>query len=140
MSNPLCTCGSDKRFEDCCEPFLTMKANPKSARALVRARFSAYARGAGNHREFLMRTWHPATAGRVNMLDLTNDNFTWTGLDIVFAEQKGDKARVEFKASYNDANGKPHIHHERALFQRNKGPGYYLDGQVRDIEPDAATA
>jgi len=138
MSNSPCRCGSGKRFADCCEPFLLLQSRPKSARALVRALYCAYARGAGTYRDFLLRTWHPATASRVNPLDLTNDSFTWTGLDIVFAEQKGDRARVEFKASFTDPAGKLHVHHERAVFQRHQGQWYYLDGQVRDLDPTAS--
>jgi len=90
----LCPCSSAKPFADCCEPFLLLQDKPKSARALVRARFCAYKLGAGTYREFLMRTWHPATANKINITDLTNDNLQWTGLEILFAEQKGDKARV----------------------------------------------
>lgn len=129
----LCPCCSGKLFADCCEPFLLLKDKPKSARMLVRARYCAYALGAGKYREFLLRTWHPATANRVQITDLTNDNLRWTGLEIVFAEQKGDKAGVEFKASYVDSKGQPHVHHERALFHRIKGVWMYLDGQVKEV-------
>ena len=134
----LCPCSSAKPFADCCEPFLLLQDKPKSARALVRARFCAYKLGAGTYREFLMRTWHPATANKIIITDLTNDNLQWTGLEILFAEQKGDKARVEFKAGYTDNLGQPHVHHERALFHRIKGTWMYLDGQVRDLSGQAA--
>ena len=98
----------------------------------MRARYSAYALGAGNHREFLMRTWHPATASKVRVTDLTNDNFTWMGLEILRAEQKGDKALVEFNASYKDTSGQPHLHHEISLFHRIQGVWLYLDGKVAE--------
>lgn len=127
---PQCHCGSAKPFADCCEPFLQMKEKPKSARAMVRARYCAYALGAGNHREFLLRTWHPATARNLRAADLTNDSFKWKGLDIIKAEQKGDVARVEFKAHYEDSAGRPHTHHELSAFQRIKGVWLYLDGKV----------
>ena len=132
MSKP-CPCCSNKEFAHCCEPFLRMQQNPKSARALVRARFCAYALGAGTHREFLLRTWHPATASRVRITDLTNDNLRWTTLEIVYAEQQGEKAAVEFKAGFVDTNGQAHIHHERALFHRIGGSWLYLDGKVGDV-------
>ena len=61
-----CPCGSDKDFTSCCEPFLTLKENPKSVRQLVRARFCAYKLGAGTWRDFLLRTWHPTTRAKVN--------------------------------------------------------------------------
>jgi SEC-C motif domain protein len=127
----LCPCTSNKPFAECCEPALLMKAKPLSARNMVRARYCAYSLGAGTYREFLMRTWHPSTAHKVSMADLTNDNFAWNGLEIVFAEQKGDKARVEFKATYTDSDGKSQLHHELSLFHRMKGVWLYLDGQLR---------
>jgi SEC-C motif-containing protein len=109
-----------------------MKEKPKSARAMVRARYCAYARGAGNNREFLLRTWHPTTARNLTRADLSNDSFKWTGLDIIKAEQKGDVARVEFKAYYEDSEGRQHTHHELSAFQRIKGVWLYLDGQIAE--------
>ncbi|HTR01294.1 MAG TPA: YchJ family metal-binding protein [Candidatus Acidoferrum sp.] len=126
----LCPCGSGKVFADCCEPHLTMKVKPKSARAMVRARYCAYALGAGNNREFLYSTWHPATSQRLTLADLTNDNLQWTGLDIIRAEQKGDRAVVEFKASYHDVSGKPFVHHEISVFERARGVWLYVNGQT----------
>jgi SEC-C motif-containing protein len=125
-----CSCGSEKPFADCCEPFLTLKENPRSVRQLVRARYCAYALGAGRHREFLIRTWHPATARSISIADLTNDNLTWKGLEILRAEQKGDYGRVEFKATFSDKEAPDQIHHEFALFNRIKGVWLYLEGKV----------
>lgn len=130
-----CPCGSNKAFADCCEPYLTLQEKPKSVRQLVRARYCAYARGAGTHREFLIRSWHPATARSISIADLTNDNYRWQGLEIVSAEQKGDFGRVEFKASYREGDDGPlQIHHERAVFHRIKGLWLYLEGDVQDQE------
>ena len=127
-----CYCSSGKSFAQCCEPFLTMKEKPKSVRQLVRARYSAYAIGAGKHREFLIRTWHPHTARNISIADISNDNFSWKGLEIIDAEQKGDIGKVEFKASYAEDDGTEHVHHERALFHRIKGIWLYVQGDVRD--------
>lgn len=127
-----CYCGTGKPFAQCCEPFLTMKEKPKSVRQLVRARYSAYAIGAGKHREFLIRTWHPHTARGISIIDVSNDNLTWKSLEIVETEQKGDVGKVEFKATYAEGDGSEHVHHERALFQRIKGVWLYVQGDVRD--------
>ena len=127
-----CYCDSGKPFAQCCEPFLLMKEKPKSVKQLVRARYSAYAIGAGKHREFLIRTWHPQTARNINITDVSNDNFTWKGLEIIKAEQKGDLGRVEFKAFYAQDDGTEHVHHERAMFHRIKGLWLYVEGQVKD--------
>ena len=127
-----CLCGSGKPFASCCEPYLTFKEKPKSVRQLVRARFCAYKLGAGTWREFLLRTWHPAAHPSINMADLTNDSFvTWKDLDIVAAQQKGDKGGVEFKATYETRDGDQKLHHERALFVRVKGVWYYVEGAVK---------
>jgi len=128
-----CPCGSDKPFADCCEPFLTLQEKPRSVRQLVRARYCAYALGAGRHREFLIRTWHPATAKHISIADLTNDNFNWKTLEILRAEQKGDYGRVEFKAIYSDNDGPDQVHHELALFHRIKGMWLYLEGRVEGV-------
>lgn len=128
----LCPCGSDKTFAACCEPFLTLKQNPKSVRQLVRARYCAYKLGAGTWREFLLRTWHPAAHSKINLADLTNDGYvTWNDLEIVLAQQQGDKGGVEFKASYATREGAEMIHHERAVFVRVKGVWYYVEGAMK---------
>lgn len=127
-----CPCGSDKAFASCCEPYLTLKEKPKSVRQLVRARFCAYKLGAGTWRDFLLRTWHPAAHPRINMADLTNDSFvTWQDLDILIAQQQGDRGGVEFKATYSTRDGATLVHHERALFVRVKGQWYYVEGAVK---------
>ena len=132
VKNP-CRCGSEKPFSQCCEPFLQRKEKPRSVRQMVRARYCAYALGAGDNREFLACIWHPAALQKVRPADLTNDNLQWQKLDIIRAEQKGDMGRVEFKASYKvPGDDKVHVHHELSLFQRSHGVWLYLEGQVRE--------
>jgi SEC-C motif domain protein len=134
MSNQdLCPCGSEKAYAQCCEPLHTFREKAKTVKQLVRARYCAYARGAGKHREFLIRTWHPATAKQINIIDITNDTFEWRGLEILRAEQKGDLGRVEFKAIFRESEGAPEqIHHELSMFHRIKGNWLYLEGRVND--------
>lgn len=132
----LCLCGSNKPYAQCCEPLHTLKEKAKTVKQLVRARYCAYARGAGKHREFLIRSWHPSTAKTINVVDVTNDTFQWKGLEIIRTEQKGDLGRVEFKARFSESNDGPElIHHEISLFHRIKGNWLYLEGQVREEKP-----
>lgn len=127
-----CPCVSGKVFATCCEPFLTLKENPKSVRQLVRARFCAYKLGAGTWREFLLRTWHPAAHQKIDPADLTNDGYvSWQDLEILVARQEGDKGGVEFKATYTTRDGQQKLHHERSLFVRVKGVWYYCEGAVK---------
>lgn len=128
-----CPCGSGKSYAQCCELLHTRKEKARSVRQLVRARYCAYALGAGNHREFLIRTWHPATAGSISILDISNDTFTWTGLEILRAEQQGDNGLVEFKARFRETpDGPERVHHELSRFHRLKGHWLYVEGKVRE--------
>lgn len=127
----ICYCGNTKTFAVCCEPFITLKDKPKSVRQLVRARYTAYALGAGKYREFLVRTWHPASVRSVSIQDLTNDIFTWKGLQIIQASQQGDYGKVEFKAKFSENDGADNLHHERSIFQRINGVWLYVEGEVR---------
>lgn len=142
-SNEPCICGSGRPFGKCCEPFLTYKAKPKTAKQLVRSRYAAYALGAqgeAGHREYLVRTWHPATARNISMADLIAEGHTWKGLEIIDAKQKGDLARVEFRARYQVDGGQEFVHHEVSAFHRDKGNWLYLEGEVKEEAAGPETA
>ena len=124
----LCVCGSKKDFSVCCEPLLTGKAQAKTIRQLVRSRYAAYA--LGDHAEYLRQTWHPATVNAIKAAELNTGTYSWQGLEIIGHEQKGDFGQVEFIASYKDAEGVAHKHHEISLFRRVKGHWYYLSGKL----------
>lgn len=129
----LCPCGSNKSYAQCCGPLHALKDKAKTVKQLVRARYSAYALGAGLHREFLIRSWHPETVRTINVVDVTNDNYVWKGLEILRAEQQGDVGKVEFKASYRTAEAGPDlVHHEISLFHRIKGHWLYVEGRVSE--------
>ncbi len=127
-----CICGSEKPFGKCCEPFLSHKAKPKTVKQLVRSRYAAYALGGEGHREYLIRTWHPATAKNIQMADLIAEGHTWTGLEIIDFRQKGDLGRVEFKATYCVDDGPPQVHHEVSAFHRHQGTWLYLEGDIQE--------
>jgi SEC-C motif-containing protein len=130
-ANELCVCGSERPFSKCCEPFLTYRAKPKTVKQLVRSRYAAYALGGEGHREYLVRTWHPATAKNIRMADLIADGHVWTGLEIIDFRQKGDLGRVEFRATFSVDGGPEQIHHETSAFHRHKGVWLYLEGEVK---------
>lgn len=126
--NAPCICGSAKPYKDCCGPYLSGEKQAKTATQLMRSRYAAYA--LGGHRQYLVDTWHPASAGNTRYADLDNPNTVWSGLDIIRHEQKGDTATVEFKASYREGEGEEQCHHELSRFHRVKGRWYYLDGKI----------
>jgi SEC-C motif-containing protein len=130
--NDPCICGSGRVFGKCCQPFLTYQAKPKTAKQLMRSRYAAYAIGDEKGREYLVRTWHPATASNIRLADLIAEGHTWLGLEILDAKQKGDLARVEFKAIYRVDDGPEIIHQEVSAFHRHQGVWLYLEGEVSE--------
>ena len=109
-----------------------MKAKPKTVRQLVRSRYAAYALGDQKYREYLVRTWHPATAQHIRLADLIADDHVWKGLEIIDSRQKGDLGRVEFRATYAVGDGPDQVHHEKSAFHRHKGVWLYLEGEVSE--------
>jgi SEC-C motif domain protein len=126
--NADCPCGSGQDYAECCGPLHRGTARAATAVALMRSRFSAFARGRA---DYLLSSWHPST--RPRRLDL-DDAVTWRRLQIVDTEAGGaDDAAgvVEFRARY-ERDGKRHILHERSRFRRaGDGAWQYVDGDIK---------
>ena len=123
-----CTCNSQKPFVDCCGRFLDGGQQAKTPEQLMRSRYSAYA--LGNHGEYLLRTWFPATARGLTAESLSQRSCDWLGLEIIAKEQKGDQGFVEFRARYRDEQGEAAVLHEKSVFQRVAGRWLYVGGEV----------
>ena len=132
--NDPCVCGSGKKFSSCCEPFLSSKGKPRTVKQLVRSRYSAYALGEAEHREYLVRTWHPATVQHIRMADFIAEGHQWKSLEILNSKQKGDLGSVKFEAIYSVDDGPDQIHSETSAFHRHKGMWLYLEGEVSESE------
>ena len=96
-----CPCCSGNLYENCCKPFHSGEQQAPTAEALMRSRFSAFAIPNG---EYLMETTLPAKRKFHNKKDLQEwgEINEWTKLEIL----KSTLNQVEFKAYYNDENGK----------------------------------
>ena len=128
----LCACNSQKLFDVCCGRFLSGNEKAKTPEQLMRSRYSAYA--LGNHGEYLLRTWFPATARGLTAETLSQRNCDWLGLEIVDKEQTGDQGMVEFKAGFRDESGVRQVMHEKSVFQRIGGSWLYVGGEVSSTE------
>lgn len=131
MTITLCRCDSGKPFARCCGPILSGKEQARTPKQLMRSRYTAYA--LGGHGDYLLKTWHPSTLGPLSAEILDEVTLDWRGLEILDEDQKGDRGRVDFKATYVDADGKSHIHHEHSAFLRVKGKWLYVEGKMRDV-------
>ena len=122
-----CPCCSGNFYENCCKPFHSGEQQAPTAEALMRSRFSAFAIPNG---EYLMETTLPAKRKFHNKKDLQKwgESNEWTKLEIL----KSTLNQVEFKAYYNDENGKPQIHHEHSLFKNVNRRWYYVSGKFSD--------
>ena len=97
----------------------------------MRSRYSAYALAQGRGPappamlEYLMQTRHPSTAPG----DLELGPMTWTGLEIVHHETRGDAGVVEFVA-HHKVNGRAGKLHEVSRFVREGAAWLYVDGVI----------
>ncbi|GAA5186406.1 YchJ family metal-binding protein [Rugosimonospora acidiphila] len=115
-----CPCGTGLAYAECCGPFHTGAAAP-TAEALMRSRFSAYARGDA---QYIRRTWH--SRSRPRSLDL-NDGIRWTLLEVGRTTGGGlldAEGTVEFAAHYRDADGRG-VTRELSHFTRESGEWRY---------------
>lgn len=129
MSN--CPCGSDKEYADCCEPVLSGAEPATTAEALMRARYSAYIKGAI---AFLGESLHAGSRQDWDEAATRKwaEQSQWLGLEVKSTEQgleEDEEGMVEFIATYSE-DGVVRQHHERSLFRKENGRWYYVDGQL----------
>ncbi|WP_275527278.1 YchJ family protein [Herbidospora mongoliensis] len=117
-----CPCGSGKGYRECCGRFHAGETAAPTAEALMRSRFSAYAKG---DTAYLLQTWAAAT--RPQRLDLDRKT-RWTELEIV--ETTGGSAihtegTVRFRAHYAE-RGQAGVMEEHSTFARENGRWVYV--------------
>jgi SEC-C motif-containing protein len=123
-----CPCGSGKDLAHCCGPFIAGEAQPQTAEALMRSRYTAYVLARS---DYLTATWHATT--RRNNVGL-DPAVRWLGLEIIRTEAGGPADRegvVEFVAHYKIA-GRAYRLHEASRFLRRGGQWLYVHG---DLDP-----
>lgn len=125
-----CPCGSDKTLAKCCQRFISGEKLPKTPEQLMRSRFVAYA--LGGHGDYLLRTWHPATAAGLAAAELSEKSQDWIRLEVLAKSRQGDTGMVEFNAWYRDETGGESVLHERSEFSLVAGRWLYVGGVVDD--------
>jgi SEC-C motif-containing protein len=129
IDDSACPCGSQQPYTRCCGPYLSGAQQAPTAEALMRSRYTAYAR---RDDAYLLRTWHPDTrpAGESPSDDPGTE---WTGLEILRTEAGGEHDTtgvVEFVAHCTD-NGQPAELHEISHFVREDDAWWYVEGESR---------
>jgi SEC-C motif domain protein len=127
----LCPCQSGKEYKVCCGPIIAGGQNAPTAEALMRSRYSAYAKG---EIDYLTNTLHPDHRNDYDPSSVQqwSNNAEWLSLEIVKTNGGGEvdeQGTVEFIATYRE-KGITHAHHELAEFSRLNGKWYFTDGKL----------
>lgn len=127
----MCPCESQKKFEECCGPFLSGEAWPKTAEQLMRSRYSAFARGEVG---YIKKTSGGAAAKEFNEAEARkwSQNSDWLGLKILSTtkgQESDSTGTVEFIAKYTQ-EGQTLEHHEVSQFKKDsEGHWLFIDGE-----------
>jgi SEC-C motif-containing protein len=127
-----CPCGSGRSFDDCCRPYLDREAEPPTAEALMRARYTAHTR---TDIDYIQETHDAETREDIDR-DATErwaSRAEWLGLEIRETEAGGAEdavGAVEFVAHYRERDDRKR-HHELARFMGDDdGRWVYVDGEA----------
>ncbi len=129
MSN--CPCGSGKKLDQCCNPYVNGSKKAPTAEALMRARYTAYSMAKV---DFILKTHDSKTRDQISKDETKKwaEESKWLGLELVNIVKglEDDKdGIVEFKAFYKQ-NGIKHTHHEEARFIKKRGSWYFEDCKI----------
>src|SRR3990167_9399797 len=121
-----CPCCSGKTFIQCCKPFITGKAIPKTAEQLMRSRYTAYTRA---NIGYIQATQTETAVANFNPLEAKQwaQSCQWLGLKILRTDkgQKEDNAGiVEFVASFK-TSGQLHKLQEVSQFIKQDTYWFY---------------
>lgn len=118
-----CPCGSHLSYDECCGRFHAGLVQASTAEALMRARYSAYAR---RDEPYLLRTWHATT--RPASVEFEPE-LRWTRLEIIGKTGGAlfdGSGTVSFAAHYSEA-GVPGVMYEDSRFVRENGEWLYVE-------------
>lgn len=129
----LCPCRSGRAYDDCCGPAIEGKVWPETAEALMRSRYTAFAR---REIAWLKESLWPKYQKSLDIAGLKEwaETRQWVGLDILKTEQGGPQdttGMVLFVARALE-DGEVHEHREASLFRKKKGRWYYVAAVAED--------
>jgi len=132
-----CPCGNTKSFSQCCAPYIEGAKAP-TAEALMRSRYSAFAKG---QVDYIKKTTAPEALQDFDeeATGKWSTQSKWLGLKVLSTEKGGIddlKGKVEFVARYS-LNGQETEHHEVSEFRREPKDQrwYFVEGHHPGGEP-----
>ena len=132
-----CPCGSGREYSNCCGPYISGKANPPTAEALMRSRYSAYVE---HEVDYIINTCVRKGKDDIDYKSTRDwsEQSKWLGLKIISVEKGGPndtEGMVEFEASY-ERDGLKDVHHERAKFKKDNAENsrwLYDEGHITPL-------
>ncbi|MGJ0453500.1 MAG: YchJ family protein [Methylocystis sp.] len=142
MTDQTCPCramdAQQHSYSACCARYIEEKLPAPSAEALMRSRYTAFARG---DIDYLVDSLAPESRYDFDRKAITHwsRNSQWLGLEILSTEQgqQGDETGyVEFVAHFT-SEGERYAHRERSLFRHDAQDGrwYFLEEANRKSAP-----
>ena len=131
----LCPCGSKKDYNECCYPIISGKKLAPTAEALMRARYSSYAK---HEIDFIISSCINHDDDSEIDRDSTEKWATqseWLGLSILRTEKGKEtdtEGVVEFTATFKQ-KGLREVHKENAHFEKKDGAWYYSYGTITPV-------
>lgn len=126
----LCPCGSGESYGACCR--ICHQDQAKSALALMRSRYCAYALGLV---DYILRTTHPQNHEAAKPLEERKKEIeqfckttVFKGLKILDAQEGDTRSTVTFTAFLSQA-GKDFSFTEKSTFEKVLGNWLYLNGE-----------
>lgn len=131
MTDDICPCGSNRKFAQCCNRYLSGAKPAPIAEALMRSRYTAYTLG---NVDYILATWAQQTRQSVNSASLVKscNETEYLSLKIIAKNagtRKHSQGQVEFEVKFKHL-GKLQTHQETSNFIKQDGLWYYLDGDV----------
>ena len=131
-----CPCGTGKTYAECCEPVIKGVRPAQSAEELMRSRYSAYAKV---ETDYIFETTHPKHREGYDVAGTKEwaESAEWQSLEIVSVKggtEADTTGEVEFIARYSE-KGEPKVHHELALFKKEKDVWFFTDGKAVTQKP-----
>ena len=135
-----CPCGSNRAYEECCEPVIKGARSAATAEELMRARYSAYVKV---ETDFIFETTHPEHRKDYDHEGTREwaESAQWQGLEILGTKNGGPddrKGEVEFVARYLE-KGMKREHHETAEFVKEDGTWLFTDAVLAKQQPLVST-
>ena len=124
----LCPCGSEKKYQDCCQRYHQGELNAPTALETMRARYCAFVK---HEIDYLKNTHDPNDLSNFNEDEIRSwsENATWLGLELLNSQEDEQSGTIEFIAKYQ-IDEENFNHHEISEFKKVDGRWYFMDGKI----------